>query len=484
MEQLSLRQVCKTTKEWIDASSLSYHAPVTIIKDHGSKTFTKFLQKKPPHVVNSIYIQNDSYDFLNDPALSHFMQIYGPLITSLRIQRYFPLKLEKDLTFYERFANLSDLELDKISIPSMHEVENLFPSIFTHLKTLKIGKVTAYPEPPADDSFGATLIPLGRQRPMGMYVWNLIRSCKNIEFLGYPRTAKYFFQAFIDGRGRGEFGVFCDYIRNRNSQAHNKSNLIFCDLLNYNWDPDVKNALPLLKIGNEFGVKFLNVNANLFQYIKIDSLVNMYDLPPNTGDCILSFRNFNCLTTKCLPSVERISMSASQVNTMLDYSCIFNGPKAFPNLREIEIIVDVGFTLPETDIYYRAREFRDVHILLSHFFYDMEMILLEDQEEEMQKNRFYENVHSLIIRFVDLKNKLARKASPEDLPLEWIIKSLPNLRKLKLQGWNVQREETYKAMWEGLPLLEELILDDCDKMETIFHSVDYKQLKSKKTNFT
>ncbi len=143
---------------------------------------------------------------------------------------------------------------------------------------------------------------------------------------------------------------------------------------------------------------------------------------------------------------------------MLDYSCIFNGPNAFPNLQEIEIIIDVGFTptLPETDIYYRAREFRDVHTLLSHFFYDMEMIL-EDQEEDMHKNRVYENVHSLTIRFVDLKNKVACKASPEDLPIEWIVRSLPNLRKLKLQGWNVQREETYKTIWDELPLLEEII---------------------------
>ncbi|CAL8108886.1 unnamed protein product [Orchesella dallaii] len=459
-EQLVLRQVCKTTREWIDTSSLLHHLPATVLKDNGNKTFTKFLQKRPPHVITELEIENQNCDFLHDPALAYFLHLHSSTITKLSMGRYFTCRIPEEINFYESFVNLKELMLHKISIPSHGEVSSVFPNIFKKLQVLKIGDVKAFPEPP-DDSFGATLIPLNLQRPMGLYVWKLIKFCEEIEFLGYPNTAKYFFQAFVDGRGRGEFGMFCDYIQNRKLQHPNKPNLKFCDFLNDNWPPDSKNTLALLKMGNEFGLRYLNVNSNQFNFLSIGSLIKMYDLPKNSGDSILSFKNFNCLITEQLPAVEKICMSASDVNTMLDYSCVFDGPKIFPCLKEIEIVIDLGFnhnSQPQ-DIYMKAREFRDVRILLSHFFYDMELILLEKENEAV---RFYRSVTNLTISFKHLLPNTQRKATPNDLPMEWILKALP-LRRLRIDGWTAE-PNSYLQLWQGCPNLEELIIKDCENL--------------------
>lgn len=466
-EQLILRQVCHTTKQWIEESSLPRHVPVTTIQDHGAKSFTKFLEKRPPHLITDLRIENNSENFLNDPLLARFMHLHSSNIKRLHMKIFFTCKTRKELEFYEGFPNLSEFLVDKISISSLEsQIASSFPRNFKNLKTLKLGSVKAFPEPP-DDLFGAALIPLDRQRPMGFYVWNLIGFCEKLEFLGYPKTSKYFFQAFIDGRGRCEFGAFCDYVRKRHQLFPNQPNLKICDFQNDNWSPDTKNALPLLKLGQEFGIKFLNVNANLFQFVSIDKLIRMYDLQPNTSDCILSFKNFNCLITGYLPSIERISMTASEANAMLDYSCVYRGPKSFPNLREIEIVIDVGITQARADTqdnYYFAREFRDVRNLLSHFFYDMEMILLDHQDAETHV-RVYENIESLIIKLTNLPCHTARrKATPEDLPLQWITQGLPNLRKLTLVGWDVKNRDTCHQLWKGFRLLEEMTFEDCENL--------------------
>ncbi|ODM94133.1 hypothetical protein Ocin01_12553 [Orchesella cincta] len=459
-EQLVLRQVCKTMKDWIDTSSLVHHVPATIIEDNGSKTFTKFLQKRPPHVITKLHIENESCDFLHDPALEYFLYLHSSTIKKLSMRRYFTCGTMGELKFYESFVNLEELELHKISIPTQHVVSSLFPKSFKELRVLKIGDVKAFPEPP-DDSFGSTLIPLDLQRPMGLYVWKLIGFCEKIEHLGYPNTAKYFFQAFVDGRGRGEFGMFCDYIRNRSMEAPEKPNLKFCDFLNDNWPPDSRNTLTLLKLGNEFGVQYLNVNANQFNFLRISSLIKMYDLPKNASDCINSFKNFNCLITEQLPKVQRVCLKASDVNSMLDYSCVFNGSKVFPGLQEIEIVVDVGFSenYQAEDIYIKAATLRGVRTLLSHFFYDMELILSDEEAV-----RDYTSVSDLTISFKDLPpNPKKWKATPKDLPMEWIMKALPNLRRLKIVGWAAEHT-SYLTLWKGFPRLEELLIEDCENL--------------------
>ncbi|CAL8129555.1 unnamed protein product [Orchesella dallaii] len=452
-EQLNFRLVCKGAKSWIDRNDhrLAKNIPATIMNDLKNVTFTKFVQQKeqPIHLMTKIYLENETSDLFEDNLMTKFLQLHSNAITTLRLKRYFLNgRNGSQQIFLEGFSNLRHFEVDEILIASSGNTDETtrVPRNFRNLETLKLGRVLIYQETTGDIFTEDIDVSPDHYDKCLEYVWNLIDSCVQLVYLCVPGINKRLIDSCY------EETRLLSYINVRAAPMPYDSNT-FIMTVDLHWFSGCTGHLPsILLRGGKLMIKFLNVNSMVFN----SGFPNIMEGPRN--DYIHSLVS-TLIVDPPIYFVQKLTITAS----LMPYEYIverqYNAPSLFPQLLEIDIILDIGFDPVVNGASYSQDPngtgevicIPHVDQLLRFFF---------------PRNRVYENCHSLSIIFLDPIHRYQRRATPANLTcLPNIISCLRELRNLTISGWNGTKVDTYKMLWQGFAKLQKLTIDRCPTLK-------------------
>ncbi|CAL8129530.1 unnamed protein product [Orchesella dallaii] len=451
-EQLNFRLVCKGAKSWIDGNGhrLAKNIPATIMNDLKNVTFTKFVQQKeqPIHLMTKIYLENETSDLFEDNLKTKFLQLHSNPITTLRLKRYFLNgRNESQQIFLEGFSNLRHFEVEEILIASSGNTDERtkVPRNFRNLETLKLGRVIIYQETTGHIFTEDIDISPDDHDICLKYVWNLIDSCVQLMYLCVPGvTRRPIDSCYEETRILSYINVRAE----AEAPLSFNSNTFIMTVDLHRFSGCIRHLPHILLCGGMLMIKFLNVNSIVFN----SGFPNIMEGPRN--DYIHSLVS-TLIVDPPIYFVQKITITASLMPLEYIVGRQHNAPSLFPNLLEIDIILDIGFD-PEVNgaSYSQDPNGTDEVICIPHvdqllrFFFP--------------RNRVYANCHSLSIIFLDPIHRYQRRATPANLTcLPNIISCLRELRNLSISGWNGTNVETYLMLWQGFPKLQKLTIDRC-----------------------
>ncbi|ODM94134.1 hypothetical protein Ocin01_12555 [Orchesella cincta] len=460
-QQLKFRLVCRETKSWIDrnGSLIAKNIPSTQITSYRDQTFRNFCFKKPEptHLITNVHLENESVDVFNDRAMKTFVHLHSHFITSLHLKRYYVCRDNvNQRRFLEALTNMKSLEMDEIWISasgnSKETMSIKIPETFRNLESLKFGRMIVYRE--GTDEIITTFVGVGitadQKKVLRWHVYDLLDVCTKLIRLRVPTSPKGLFENSFDESFR-----LLNYVRLRtrgipDRPPTGRSNLMYIDL--HRLYSCTSSLEVLLIIGARMRIQFKNVNSKLF---KSGSSFTMVGAPPGTrNDFINSFISTYMVNTR-FEYVQKLTIQAS----LIQNECIVGrnkGPDIFPNLVEINIILDIGFDPSYGPAVYSANP-NDPSGARFICFPRADQVLRFFFPERLQ----YNFCRTLGITFTDPIQSFQKRATPNKLSsLPTIVSCLPEIKNLTISGFNGIRQ-TFLQLWNGFPNLEKLVVERC-----------------------
>jgi hypothetical protein len=448
----SLRRVCWSTNNWV--SELAYKFdPETFGRceftvDGKDWTFDRLIDIGFP--VSSLKIlnldENGEYrDVYGGAAFELFLKRFAPHVRKLRVQRFEGFATWKELRFFAAMKKLEELEIDWIDLTRL-ELDKCgwLPEIYSCFRSLRIMNVHRLTASRYDDIID----------------WYLRLSCPKLQVLKKPKVEigmGNLLEECIGSRGED-----CSLISLFVMQSRSKFK--FIDMENVlppsiSQDPCDSPVVKLLNLCYQKSIKLLNVKAELVAYLYIDS----HDCP--TNDMLIrivrSVIGYNsCVHNLGLVLLEQIripSLHELFLFGLCDSLMLFEGLRAraipvWTSLKSLSIHCDSDTrsnTLPELQ--------PKVVKILDHFLAAAKLEQLEEftlsfarSEVDGETLTPWYNVHA--VNFV---------------------KCFPNLKRLKIVGWDAKNEE-FSRLWQGFGLLEELWIEDCRNLDNKGFVKNYK----------
>ncbi len=488
---LRLRRVCSWTKGITDAylQVNPQLAPEIEINEGNEKTLKSFMDLGIP--TTKLFLNNKSgysfYENIGKKTEHQFLNKFGPLIKHLRVSRLTSISFGRELNFINGMKNLKSFEADYfghgrktdedvLSNEAMAHYQQLatqksflkedrcFPLPFQSLETIKIGPM-----------FGQDYEYLKRMDVV-CRSGNIFYICPQLKYACLPFDSTFKTPEF--GEGLTEDALFHGslprallylgiYTAERPNDLYPPSGvngrLEVYDFQNYHND-SIPWAMEYFKesfdklracwVGSkdfvhvclralETGLKLLNVDPRWYC-----ARYNVGLTLPELGIPVVSLVGLDpCMRGLDMPNLEKITIPFTSGSLPGDPT----RPR-WPALKIVDITVD-GKVGCVWDMYGRRR--------------------IEDCSKELAlpttalfRFLFWEvvraNMTELSIRFVDGKGKKELEVPN----VEDIVKSCPNLKKIKLGNWMGTNKQLVE-LWNGLLGLEEISLENCKELGNV-----------------
>lgn len=437
---LRMRRVCKPIKAIADDFIWTNFKPHVREINETNYTFQKFINLNIP--TTSLYLNNSSPSFFEDNYIFDFVQLYGNKITHVKIQHFGTFISEHELHFFANLPNLQHLDISFIDASQrdcsydQHTVNDVlvprekspFPPNFKNLKTLKLNEVQG-----------------SHPRDYG-YAWDFIEFCENLEYVKHP----YFKEPFFDKSKKplGPFDCLMKYTRKRQQMQPDSPNLQYYDLQHYVETGYFLNEFCIvIKACYDRGVKLLNMHSDLFRLVARE----FRPAPETFKIPLVSLKNVHgYMFCEELPNLEKLTIESTARSC---YAFTWLGPWRFisipvpkwPKLKTLDITID-SVKLTKNG-QFPAKNIDELYNFL--FVYAPET-------EKRVKLRM------LAIRF----SREPEGCEVEQLPVpkvQDITRSCPLVTKLILANW-LGTNKAVAMFWEGLPFLEEVVLDNCEQL--------------------
>lgn len=329
---LSLRRVCKTTKEWISGDGnpeftraeeekwRSFHVKIT---GEDYKTFENFINLNLPITCFKFVIRDELFYTTGD--VDSFISFCSLRAKDITLTKFFMFQNVGERKMFESFINLEKLTIDDL-VMSLSGSSSVLPcpSTLTNLQVLKLNYEIAVPQ-------SNVLI---RPKCWDM-TWSMLSDCHSLLYFRFPRIN----ESRLHGMGTtsGVFAPLLDYISVRLSDGG--VSLEYLDLKHFN-NPDsfyINRFVDLLRKCHVKDIKLKNVQSLVVQQVfDDDGAVN--DEKYKFCENIVSLINY-CPFVENAPlrNLEKITIDV--VPSVTDYNTLGKGYKDmfWPKLAVIKI---------------------------------------------------------------------------------------------------------------------------------------------------
>lgn len=443
---LRLRRVCKPIKAFADECIRNNYKDFVRKIDEANYPLSHFLHANLP--TPSIHLHNSTSQFFEDPAIPQFLNLYGDKITHLRVN----CSTLQELQFYTSLPNLQHLELDCIDARKLNDDDispagnSPFPSNFKNLKTLKLNEIWVSNIENLEGN------------------WNLITFCENLEYLKFHPLIRNIVEDKTISRNTS-FDFLIEYIEARHRNNPHLPNLQIFDLGHHKDISDYRKFRTLVGLCYKYKIKLVNVPSVLVD--RNLGVVQLYPKPFTTP--LVSLRNvLGFMMLVELPNLESLVIESTKLTTYRRFWPVdlaeaednednlfdigmeidegergrgerLNGFPKWPNLKNLDLTIDSTFI--RTFIAGNNVDDKCEIERLFRFLFPGE------------KSR--ERLTELAIRF---KGRIEFGLPVPQTRV--VTKACPFVTKLTLTNW-FGRDEEVSRFWEGLPLLEDVVLEKC-----------------------
>jgi len=456
-ELLSLRRVCKTTKNLIfkyTPSAMQEFLLEIQPGSNGSKTFDAVVRSGLP--VTNIFINNGNsgyggMDIYTSPGIPEFTNTYGGRIRTLKVQNFSTFICSAEFKFFESLVNLKELSIEVMDArnrPTGNSIQYQFPANFENLKVLKFGQILDPSKRPFKTRFQ----------------WDLIDACPRLEYLVLPLTERELEEGLDTADDPWFFMMVVDYLNNQ--RANGIPPLKTLDLAHFagrhfgtaSFAPFMDSISGLANKGLPFpDIQLKNLHAEHLQYYAFDihrrrmqehifenrHIISLIDVVPR-------LQGLN------LPNLETIRISSSM--RLLEIVCHLDIRKMahklpFPvpdGIFNDWVRPVIGSGLPDWPM------LKTLFIVFDGIKGDPKKFKwIFDFVFKVKERKSVENLSLVFTPQVASIPSLAQIVTCKTL-----ARNFGNVKVLEIFGWQVNNTG-YVHLWEGLGQLEELTIGYC-----------------------